>query len=79
LLKGGSTVFTESEPLDTAPRRDALAVIARCAHELELCAELLQPDDLPDAAPFVERAADAVRRLEALLDYSSDGQKLQVL
>jgi hypothetical protein len=52
--------------LDTSPRRDSVAALVRCAHELELCATSIQPDEMPDAAPFVERAADAVRRLQSL-------------
>jgi hypothetical protein len=55
-----------SEPLDTLPPRDTLANLVRCAHELELCATSIHADDIPDAAPFIERAADAVRRLQSL-------------
>jgi hypothetical protein len=53
-------------PLDTSPHRDSVAALVRCAHELELCATSIQPDDMPDAAPLIERAADAVRRLQSL-------------
>ncbi len=44
-----------------------MAVLVRCAYELELCTKLLEagdPFDLPRAVPYLQRAADAVARLQ---------------
>jgi len=82
LIKGGPAVSTnvETEAPHTSPRRDGVAVLARCAYELELCTGLLEAGDpfhLPNAAPYIARAADAVTRLQALV--AANGEEAPAL
>ncbi len=64
-------------------RLDGMAGIIRSAHEMELTAQLLEAESLSDprialqAAPFIARVADAVARLQALLD--QDGEAAPAL